>query len=89
MLEVAVLGLFFSHLFKMVRNLTSNEMVNEKRFAYLSLNPYKNPFDLGADNNVREFFSGFPRERERWDTPIQVKTVLPADLDEGRAANKV
>lgn len=68
---------------KINKNLTSNEVVNEKRFSYLSLKPYNNPFDLGREQNIKAFFSGFKAEQSRWGAPLQVKLVLPDDVELG------
>jgi hypothetical protein len=82
-LFAGALGLLAGHTMKMTKNITSNEVVNEKRFAYISLKPYNNPFDMGREQNTRQFFSGFKTEQPRWNSPLQVKLVLPDDVELG------
>jgi len=65
---IPVACLLFSHTFKIARNITTNEMINHRRFSYISLypEPYKNLFDLGTEENCREFFNCFANERKNW-----------------------
>jgi len=61
-LTMLVLG----HTAKISKNITTNEVINVKKYPYLSKHPYRNDFDLGCEDNWREFFRRFTMEQDRW-----------------------
>ena len=60
---------FLTQVRAVVKNITSNEMINQHRYAYLnnSNGQFFNPFDRGIKNNIIEFFF----ERNKWYRPGQ------------------
>lgn len=60
-----------------ISNLTTNELVNYKRYDYLkgSQGEFFNPFDRGVQKNVYEFF-GLIRPQYDWDNLYSLKNVL-------------
>jgi len=61
-----------THFSKVILNFTTNELVNHKRYYYISVarEGYQNPFDLGIESNVREFLRGYIGEEKRWNYGI-------------------
>lgn len=53
-----VTPLFIGTSYNAVKNLTTNEQVNFRRYEYLknSMGQFSNPFDRGAKENLKEFF---------------------------------
>jgi len=55
-------------MFRVMRNLTTNEVMNANRYSYVKIGPreYRNDFDMGFDQNCREFFTFSAIERSAW-----------------------
>ena len=80
---IPVLLLVSSQLAQVARNITTNELMNLHRYAYLRAadGTFKNPFDKGVFKNVVSFFSASAptydeREREGDDSFVVVVVVV-------------
>lgn len=63
---VPVFLLCVAHTLKISKNLTTNEVINSKKYPYVSLSPYNNEFDMGIEMNWTEFFNSYAGERHLW-----------------------
>jgi len=63
---IPVLMLFIAHYLKISKNVTTNEVINHQKYSYVSLNPYRNEFDMGMESNWEELFHSYIGERHLW-----------------------
>jgi hypothetical protein len=66
LLGAADMLLLGTHMFKMTRNITSNEMINRARLSYISKQPLFSAYDKGTWTNVALMLTGYAAERESW-----------------------